>query len=156
MTTKTPIGPDWIPTVADWKEDSGKRYPVLNGRISSDASQVTVWCAFCEDWHYHGRPRNYPGGGSGHRVAHCHDWGRYGRRHENSPYAKTGYVVRELNRTQWLEIAAGLQGPLSVDCPQCKTPIGIACVVKRKTNREFHAKREEMFTKNGSGWMYRS
>ena len=38
-----------------------------------------VWCAYCEQWHYHGPA-------PGHREAHCHD--------AQSGYEETGYNLK--------------------------------------------------------------
>lgn len=40
-------------------------------------NQCTFWCAWCEEWHWHGS--------MGHKVAHC--WS------ERSPYRSAGYVL---------------------------------------------------------------
>lgn len=48
--------------------------------------QLVVWCAYCRDWHSHGRG-NGGSDGEGHRWAHCISA-------SNSPYDKTGYFLR--------------------------------------------------------------
>lgn len=149
LATTSIVGPDWTATVADWEEDSGTRYPVLNGRISFSNALINVWCAFCGIWHQHKRPQGIAGAGNGHRAAACHR--RNGE--TGSPYSATGYVIRELNRWGWVELGEKLQGPLSTDCPQCKAPIGAGCTAEHRIHRDFHAKRQEAFAYRGRGWM---
>lgn len=77
--------------------------PVLDGY--RDGVHISVWCDWCRRWHQHGVCSGDPhcpamrsggrqactcppGSGDGHRVAHCH--------HDRSPYAETGYIVREV------------------------------------------------------------
>jgi hypothetical protein len=84
--------------------------PVLDAHRSDDGTQLSVWCEFCKRDHWHGRHDPATGGtaydnrrmrfrgdctcpvgtGDGHRVAHCHN--------PDSPYADTGYVLREVTR----------------------------------------------------------
>lgn len=49
------------------------------------------WCPYCKKWHYHGI-------GEGHRIAHCH----------NSPYNKTGYIIKSFTKKEMKKILKGL------------------------------------------------
>lgn len=81
-----------------------RQSPTLDARRSRDGRQLIVWCLYCARDHFHGRhsetndcsyTRDYDepctcplGTGDGHRAAHCHD--------PSSPYANSGYVIREV------------------------------------------------------------
>lgn len=82
--------------------------PVLEAYRTDNGTQLSVWCGYCNREHRHSRhdpdtgctaydKRTHrfraactcpPGTGDGHRVAHCHD--------ADSPYADSGYVLREV------------------------------------------------------------
>lgn len=52
---------------------------ILNG------TQMTLWCRYCERWHFHGFTPGDLIGSLGDRAAHCVV--------ESSPYLKSGYVL---------------------------------------------------------------
>ena len=58
-------------------------YPILDAYERNDGYGLAVWCRCCRRWHVHGH-------GAGHRVEHCH--------REDSPYMKTGYVLRPIGK----------------------------------------------------------
>ena len=68
-----------------------KGIPVLPAFSTVDWDGKTrilkVWCRHCRKWHVHSGGQA-PGGGDGHREAHCLDAG--------SPFRKTGYILREI------------------------------------------------------------
>lgn len=57
---------------------------------------LMFWCPYCKKWHYHGI-------GEGHRNAHCDD----------SPFNKTGYIIKRLTKTEMKRILKGLTVALS-------------------------------------------
>lgn len=81
-----------------------RQAPTLDARRSPDGTHLMVWCLYCNREHSHGRhsdtydcPHAWDrrdtctcptGTGDGHRAAHCGD--------PASPYANTGYIVREI------------------------------------------------------------
>ena len=78
------------PKNADSSFDT-KGIPVLPAFSTVDWDGKTrilkVWCRHCRKWHVHSGGQA-PGGGDGHREAHCLDAG--------SPFRKTGYILREI------------------------------------------------------------
>lgn len=99
--------------------------PVLDAYRSADGVQLAVWCDHERCWHWHGRactgecgrPRGFsredckcpPGTGDGHRGAHC--------RCPDSPYADTGYELREVGELTDAVRAAHVVGPWA--CVEC-------------------------------------
>ena len=57
--------------------DDGR--PILKAAPRKDGKGLKVFCRYCNRWHAHGN-------GEGHRLAHCA---------KNTPYTKTGYVLRK-------------------------------------------------------------
>lgn len=57
--------------------------PVLDAYDRNDGHGLAVWCRYCLKWHVHGH-------GAGDRAANCHV--------EDSPYIKTGYVLKPIGR----------------------------------------------------------
>ena len=62
-------------------EIDAQGFPILDAYDRLDGYGLAVWCRYCRKWHVHGH-------GSGHRVEHCHI--------EDSPYRKTGYILRPI------------------------------------------------------------
>jgi hypothetical protein len=61
-------------------------FPVVTCLRSEDDIHLVFWCSFCERPHYHGACHpSLPGGGDGHRVAHC-----------DNPEFSQGYILREV------------------------------------------------------------
>jgi len=65
-------------------------FPHLAAIPRKDGLGSKVWCRYCKDWHCHGV-------GYSHRVAHCHDIDRRGRRIV-SPYRKAGYYLERADK----------------------------------------------------------
>lgn len=55
-----------------------KDIPVVDAVVRTDGKGLKMYCRYCKQWHLHGE-------GEGHRVAHCNN---------DSPYKKTGYILR--------------------------------------------------------------
>ena len=50
-------------------------------------TQLTVWCIYCKNWHWHGRGSDGDMPSAlGHRWSHCVS-------DANSPYDQTGYIL---------------------------------------------------------------
>jgi len=77
------MGPDGIPILGAVAWKFGRREVYADG-TSADGGWRT-WCRYCKVWHHHGA-------GPGHRVAHCFDHDRGGKRIQ-SPYRQTGYIL---------------------------------------------------------------
>jgi hypothetical protein len=60
--------------------------PTLDAYRARDRAQLQVFCAYERTWHLHGAVGRNPGDGDGHRAAHCL---------KDTPYASTGYILRE-------------------------------------------------------------
>lgn len=54
--------------------------------VRNEANVLVFWCPFCFREHHHGGGEAF-GKGDGHRAAHCGP---------DSPYAETGYVLKEV------------------------------------------------------------
>ena len=76
---RTVLLADVTPRSKEGDEIDREGYPILDAYIANYC-QWAVWCKFEKKWHYHGKA-------PGHRVAHCIK--------EDSPYHRTGYVLRE-------------------------------------------------------------
>ena len=57
--------------------------PILDAYDRPDGHGLAVWSMYCRKWHVHGH-------GGGDRAAHCHV--------EDSPYIKSGYVLRPIGK----------------------------------------------------------
>lgn len=65
------------------EETDAKGYSILDAFDRLDGAGLMVWCRYCAKWHV-------PGHGAGHRGEHCHK--------EDSPYLKTGYILRPVGK----------------------------------------------------------
>lgn len=71
--------------------------PVLKCFPASE-TQVKAWCPYCRKWHLHG----YLESDRGHKSlgafrANCMD--------ENSPFKKTGYILKKITKKEAMEIS---------------------------------------------------
>lgn len=92
--------------------------PILLAITDSDG-HLSAWCPFCAKMHRHGS-------GEGHRVAHCAD--------PESPYKKSGYVLRDV--TKWLSKLLPTENvkPETVRKPQRQKPCGKRDCGKNETD----------------------
>lgn len=69
-----------------------------------DEREWKAWCPFCEAWHFHGP-------GEGHREAHC------AGTNDDSPFIKSGYVLRRFDRAQHEDPMVALLGVTKSERP---------------------------------------